>query len=93
MEYKRPLAPKTYDRIFNAEKKAKEYNNELKQRRIRRSNTYRDCIGKIFEEQGKVTKQQNIAEKPCNDNFRILSAEAKKNRYHKCYYDKNKKQW
>ena len=38
--FKRPPPPKTYDRIFNADKKAKEFNAEQEKRKgyIRRNN-------------------------------------------------------
>ena len=95
--FKRPLPTKTYDRIFNTEKKAREFNLEQEKKKgyIRRNNkAYRDCIGNMFEEQGKITKKMPIiAEKPCNDNFRVLSAEAKKNMVDRYYYDNNLNQW
>ena len=93
---KRPLPEKTYDRIFNADKKARQYNLglEMKKGQIRRNNkAYRDSIGKMFEEQGKISKAPNITEKPCNDNFKILSFEAKKNITDRYYYDNNLNQW
>ena len=94
--FKRPLPEKTYDRIFNADKKVRQYNyeQEMKKGQIRRNNkVYRDSIGKIFEEQGKISKAPNITEKPCNDNFNILSSEAKKNLTDRYYYDNNLNQW
>ena len=94
--FKRPVAEKTYDRIFNAEKKEKDFNLEQEQRKgkIRRNNkAYRDCIGKMFEEQGKISKIPKISEKPCNSNFKILSNEAKNNLTDRYYYEINKDQW
>ena len=41
----------------------------------------------MFEEQGKISRIPKIAEKPCNDNFQILSSEAKKNYTDRYYYD------
>ena len=90
------MPPKTYDRIFNAEKKQKDFNLEQESRkgRIRRNNKlYRDSIGKMFEEQGKLAKDVKISEKPCNDNFRVLSSEAKKNLAERYYYENNLDQW
>lgn len=94
--FKRPLPEKTYDRIFNADKKAKEFNTEQEKKTgyIRRNNkAYRDSIGKMFEEQGKISRMPKISEKPCNDNFKILSSEAKKNMAERYYYDNNLNQW
>ena len=47
----------------------------------------------MFEEQGKLAKAQNISEKPCKDNYKILSSEAKKNVTERYYYDNNLNQW
>ena len=94
--FKRPMPQKTYDRIFNTEKKAREFNaeQEKKKGQIRRNNkAYRDVIGNMFKEQGKLAKQQNITEKPCNDNYKVLSTEAKKNLTERYYYDNNTNQW
>ena len=79
---RRNYPEKTYDRIFNSDKKERQFNIEQEKRKgvIRRDNKpYRDSIGKMFEEQGKISRIPKIAEKPCNDNFQILSSEAKKN--------------
>ena len=94
--FKRPVAEKKYDRIFNAEKKEKDFNLEQEQRKgkIRRNNkAYRDCIGNMFEEQGKIARIPKIAEKPVNDDFRVLSSEAKKNFGERYYYENNLDQW
>ena len=94
--FKRPLPEKTYDRIFNADKKAREFNAEQEKKKgyIRRNNkAYRDSIGKMFEEQGKISRMPKISEKPCNDDFKILSSEAKKNMAERYYYDNNLNQW
>lgn len=94
--FKRPLPPKTYDRIFNAEKKAREFNAEqqLKKGKIRRNNkAYTDTIGSMFVEQGKISRIPNITEKPCKDNYKVLSSEAKKNISERYYYDNNTNQW
>ena len=47
----------------------------------------------MFEEQGKLAKDVKISEKPCNDNFRVLSSEAKKNLAERYYYENNLDQW
>ena len=47
----------------------------------------------MFEEQGKITRMPKVAEKACNDNFRVLSAEAKKNLDERYYYENNLNQW
>ena len=47
----------------------------------------------MFEEQGKISRMPKIAEKACNDNFRVLSAEAKKNLDERYYYENNLNQW
>jgi hypothetical protein len=47
----------------------------------------------MFEEQGKISRMPKISEKPCNDNFKILSSEAKKNMAERYYYDHNLNQW
>lgn len=94
--FKRPVPPKTYDRIFNEDKKAKEFNaeQELKKGQIRRNNkAYRDCIGNMFQEQGKIMRIPNISEKPCNDNYQVLSEEAKKSLTERYYYESNANQW
>jgi hypothetical protein len=94
--FQRPLPEKTYDRIFNADKKIRQYNieQENKKGQIRRNNkAYRDSIGRMFEEQGKLAKAQNISEKPCKDNYKILSSEAKKNVTERYYFDNNLNQW
>ena len=94
--FKRPVPEKTYYRIFNADKKVRDYNIEQERKKgyIRRNNKpYRDSIGKMFEEQGKISRMPQIAEKPCNDNYRILSSEAKKNLAERYYYDNNLNQW
>lgn len=94
--FKRPLPPKTYDRIFNAEKKAKEFyaDQEMKKGKIRRNNkAYRDCIGNMFDEQGKIMRMPIITEKPCNDNYKVMSTEAKNNLTERYYYEMNTDQW
>ena len=47
----------------------------------------------MFEEQGKISRVPKIAEKPVNDNFRVLSSEAKKNLAERYYYENNLDQW
>ena len=47
----------------------------------------------MFEEQGKISRIPHIAEKPCNNYFKILSSEAKKNVAERYYYDSNLNQW
>ena len=94
--FKRPKPPKTYDRIFNAEKKAREFNaeQEMKKGKIRRNNNaYRDSIGSMFTEHGKIMRVPLISEKPCSDNYKIFSTEAKKNLTERYYYDQNTNQW
>lgn len=94
--FQRPVAEKTYDRIFNYEKRTKDFNLEQENNKgkIRRNNkAYRDSIGRMFEEQGKLAKAQNISEKPCKDNYKILSSEAKKNVTERYYFDNNLNQW
>jgi hypothetical protein len=94
--FKRPQQPKTYDRIFNAEKKAREFNaeQEMKKGKIRRNNNaYRDSIGSMLNEHGKIMRMPIISEKPCNDNYKVLSTEAKKNLTERYYYDQNTNQW
>ena len=85
--FKRPLPPKTYDRIFNADQ-------EMKKGKIRRNNkAYRDCIGNMFDEQGKIMRMPIITEKPCNDNYKVMSTEAKNNLTERYYYEMNTDQW
>ena len=92
--FKRPLKEKTFDRIFKPIKKGDKIEEEKKERKIRRNNdAYRDCIGKMFEEQGKISRIPKISEKPCNSNFQILSKEAKNNLTDRYYYEINKDQW
>ena len=92
--FKRPFKEKTHDRIFSPVKKGNVIEEEKKERKIRRKVTaYRDCIGKMFEEQGKISKVPKISEKPCNSNFKILSNEAKNNLNERYYYESNKDQW
>jgi len=47
----------------------------------------------MFEEQGKISKTQIITEKPCNDNYKLLSSEAKRNLTERYYYDNSANQW
>lgn len=47
----------------------------------------------MFEEQGKIARIPKIAEKPVNDDFRVLSSEAKKNLNERYYYENNLDQW
>jgi hypothetical protein len=47
----------------------------------------------MFEEQGKLAKTQKITEKPCNENFRVLSAEAKNTIHSRFYNNKSAIQW
>ena len=92
--FKRPLREKTYDRIFSPIKKGSIIEEEKEEKKIRRNNkAYRDCIGKMFEEQGKISKIPKISEKPCNSNFKILSNEAKNNLTDRYYSEINKDQW
>ncbi len=91
--FKRPFREKTFDRIFSPVKINK-IEEEKVERKIRRNNdAYRDCIGKMFEEQGKISKMPKISEKPCNSNFQVLSKEAKNNLGERYYYEINKDQW
>ena len=95
-KFQRLIPEKTYDRIFNADNKIRQYRieEEKKRGKIRRNNKpYKDSIGKMLEEQGKLSKTQTISEKPCNDNYYILSSEAKKNVTERYYYDNNLKKW
>ena len=88
------MREKTFDRIFSPIKKENIIEEEKQERRIRRNvNAYRDCIGKMFEEQGKISKMPKISEKPCNSNFQVLSKEAKNNLDERYYYEINKDQW
>ena len=90
--FRRPLPEKTHDRIFHENMKKAE--KEKKKDYIRRNNkSYNDSIGKMFEEQGKISKIPKISEKPSNDNFRVLSSEASKNLTERYYYDNNLNQW
>ena len=94
--FKRPVPEKTYDRIFNADKKVRDYNIEQERKKgyIRRNNKpYRDSIGKMFEEQGKISRVPKVTAKPCDSNFQILSKEAKNNLSERYYYEINKTQW
>ena len=91
--FKRPFREKTFDRIFSPVKINK-IEEEKVERKIRRNNdAYRDCIGKMFEEQGKISKMPKISEKPCNSNFQVLYTEAKNNLDERYYYEINKDQW
>ena len=93
MGIKRPLREKTFDRIFSPIKKGNKINEE-KERKIRRNvKAYRDCIGKMFEEQGKISRVPKVTAKPCDSNFQILSKEAKNNLSERYYYEINKTQW
>ena len=66
----------------------------MKKGKIRRNNkAYRDTIGNMFVEQGKISKIPQITEKPCKDNYKVLSSEAKKNISERYYYDNNTNQW
>ena len=47
----------------------------------------------MFEEQGKISRIPKVAEKACNDNYRVLSNEAKKNLTERYYYDNYMNQW
>ena len=76
-----PFPENTHDRIFNTNKKIRQYNNvqEIKKSYIRRNyESYRDSVGNILKEKGKFSKIQTVSGKPCNDNYNILSYEAKK---------------
>ena len=84
---------KTFDRIFSPIKKGEKINYE-KEKKIRRNvKAYRDCIGKMFEEQGKISKIPKVTEKPCNTDFQVFSKEAKNNLSDRYYYEINKNQW
>ena len=64
------------------------------ERRIRRNvEAYRDCIGNMFEEHGKITRVPKITDKPGNSNFKVLAEEAKNNLSDRYYYENNKNQW
>jgi len=94
--FNKPLPKNTYDRIFNTARKQREFyiEQEKKKGAIRRNNkAYRDAIGNMFEEQGKISKTQIISEKPCNDNYKLLSSEAKRNLTERYYYDNSANQW
>ena len=92
--FHRPVPEKTYDRIFNEEKKLKAYNEERAKEKVRKENKcYKDNIGGIFESLGKNTNMQKVAGKPCNGNFNELSSEAKRNYAERYYFDNNANQW
>jgi hypothetical protein len=93
--FKRPKREKTHDRIFSPINKGNQLDNEEKKERkiIRNSNTYKDCLGKMFEEQGKIVRMPKVSDKPCNSNFRVLSEEAKNNVSERYYFEINKNQW
>lgn len=67
---------------------------EKQERRIRRDyKAYKDSIGKMFEEQGKISRIAKITDKPVNSNYQVLSNEAKNNLTDRYYYEINKDQW
>ena len=47
----------------------------------------------MFEEQGKISRDSKITDKPGNTNFKTLSKEAKNNINERYYYESNKNQW
>ena len=82
--FKKPVPPKTQDRIFPEEKKGRDVTNDANQAKGRIRRTYKgqnDHIGTLFESQGKIPIKREIklTDKACHDNYRILSSEAKKN--------------
>ena len=90
--FKKALKEKTHERIFSADKNIGK--QERRKGYIRRSNkANKDSIGQIFEEQGKISRIPNIADKPCNEKYRVLSSETKKNINERYYYDNNLSQW
>ena len=93
--FHRPVPEKTYDRIFNEEKKLKAFNEENAKRaeRPRNNKCYQDHVGGIFENLGKNTNMQKVTGKPCNGNFNELSSQAKKNFAERYYFDNNANQW
>ena len=92
--FKRPFREKTHDRIFSPLKKENIIEEEKQERRIRRNvEAYRDCIGNMFEEHGKITRVPKITDKPGNSNFKVLAEEAKNNLSDRYYYENNKNQW
>lgn len=92
--FKRPVREKTHNKIFNYGKFEPKNEEEKVSKNIKRkTDIYRDSIGKIFEGQGKITKAQKVSEKPCNNNYQILSKEAQNNVGERYYYESNKNQW
>ena len=92
--FKRPLREKTHNTIFNIGNKEQKNEEEKVTKSIKRkTDIYRDSIGKMFEEQGKISKIPKVSEKPCNSNYQILSKEAKNNLGERYYYESNKNQW
>ena len=66
--FHRPVEEKTYDRIFNEEKKLKAFNQEQAKRseKPRNDKCYKDNIGGIFQSLGNNTKTYEVTAKPCN---------------------------
>ncbi len=86
--FQRPAPPDTHQRIFSNDKL------EPKQKiPERNTNTYKDCIGNMLKEQGKIARIPKVSGKPCNDDFNIFSSEAKKNCGERYYYEQNLSQW
>ena len=92
--FKRPFREKTFNRIFSPINKGNGIGEEKQESRIRRDyKAYKDSIGKMFEEQGKISKIAKITDKPINSNYQVLSKEAKNNLTDRYYYEINKDQW
>ena len=73
----------TYDRIFGPKKPKV---NLLRKKRY--VNNHKDSIGKILEEQGKIAIKP-VSGKISNDDFNVLSLEAKKNFLERYYIEEN----
>ena len=79
VEFRKVKKISTYDRIFSPNGPRI---NKIKKKRDKKN--YKDSIGKILEEQGKISCKP-VSGKINNDDFHILSLEAKKN-FNERYY-------
>ena len=97
--FKRPVIDTT-EHIFPLDSPEKEIkvnrNKHIKVKRKKQfKQKYDDNVKGIISPKGsgKISLEKKLPSKPCNNNFRLVKKEAKKNAHLRYYFENNMSQW
>lgn len=98
--FKRPPPIDTREDIFPSNNPENEIKvNRNKKIKVKRKKLFKqrydDKIGGIISPRGsgKISLEKKLPTKPCNNNYKIVKKEAKKNAHLRYYFDTNSSQW